>query len=288
MKVSVVLSSLVCAGSLVVAADGFVGVRTLIAQTMSAESVPSFAVAVVRDGRIVWEEGFGATPQTPFALASVTKALIGTALTTLVDRGRVDLDRPVNAYLGRAKVRSTFWNADDATVRRVASHTAGLTTYARDCGPSDHACSMDETIRHYAVIVRPPGRDFDYSNLDYGILGEVIARASGRSYAAFVRDEVFRPFGMTSCSVDPGSRATTPAASSVRCSVHDLALFALSMSESRAAALASSAVSSGPGQRHATRAAIGAPRRRGNSRQRHLAAGPCGGRRLGGPRTEHP
>jgi CubicO group peptidase (beta-lactamase class C family) len=238
-------------GAALAAADDFGGVRALIARTMSAESVPLFAVAGVRNGRIVWEEGFGATPQTPFSLASVTKALTGTALTMLVDRGRVDLDRPVNAYLGRAKVHSTFWKADDATVRRIASHTAGLTTYARDCGPSDRGCSMDETIRHYAVIVRPPGRDFDYSNLDYGILGEVIARVSGRSYAAFLRDEVFYPLGMTSCNVDPDSRSTTPAASSVRCSVHDLALFALSMSESRTAALESSAVSSGPGQRYA-------------------------------------
>jgi CubicO group peptidase (beta-lactamase class C family) len=107
-------------GAALAAADDSGSVRALIARTMSAESVPSFAVAAVRHGRIVWEEGFGATPQTPFSLASVTKALRGTALTMLVDRGRVDLDRPVNAYLGRAKVHSTFWKADDATVRRVA------------------------------------------------------------------------------------------------------------------------------------------------------------------------
>jgi CubicO group peptidase (beta-lactamase class C family) len=218
---------------------------------MSSESVPSFAVAVMRDGRIVWEEGFSATPHTPFVLASVTKALTGTALTILAERGRIDLDRSVNTYLGRAKIHSTFWNADDATVRRVTSHTAGLTTYARDCAPHDRGCSLDDTIRHYAVIVRPPGRDFDYSNLGYGILGDVIARVSGRSYAAFLRDEVFRPFGMTSCDVDTRSETTTPAASSVRCSAHDLALFSQYLSESRAAALVASAASSAPGQHYA-------------------------------------
>jgi len=252
MNVKLAVLSLVCAESIVFAAgDNFADVRAFITRTMSAESVPSFAVAVVQDRRIVWEEGFGATPETPFALASVTKALTGTALEMLVARGQVDLDRPVNAYLGRAKVHSTFWNPDEATVRRIASHTAGLTTYARDCGPNDHGCSMDETIRHYAVLVRPPGRDFDYSNLDYGILGAVIARASGRSYATFLRDEVFGPLGMTSCALDTDSRATTPGASSVRCNVHDLALFAQSISETRIATLMSSAVSSGPGQHYA-------------------------------------
>jgi hypothetical protein len=110
---------------------------------------------------------------------------------------------------------------------------------------------MDETIRHYAVLVRPPGHDFDYSNLDYGILGEVIARVSGRSYAAFLRDEVFRPLGMTSCELNTNKSATTPAASSVVCNVHDLALFAQSMSEERIATLVSSAVPSGPGQQYA-------------------------------------
>jgi CubicO group peptidase (beta-lactamase class C family) len=229
----------------------FTTVRQLITDRMTAESVPSVALSVVRDGHVVWEEGFNATASTPFALASVTKTLTGLALTTLVERGRIDLDRPVNAYIGRAKVHSTVWDANEATVRRIASHTAGLTTYDRECGPHDRGCSMDDTIRHYAVMVRPPGRDFDYSNLDYGIVGEVIARVSGQRFPMFLRDAIFRPLGMSTCTLPTASSSTTPGASAALCSAHDLALFAQSMSKARIDPLLSRAVSSGPGQRYA-------------------------------------
>jgi len=229
----------------------FATARRLITDRMAAEAVPSVALSVVRDGHIIWEEGFNATTSTPFALASVTKTLTGRALTTLVERGRINLDRPVNAYLGRANVHSTVWDTNEATVRRIASHTAGLTTYDRECGPHDRGCSMDDTIRHYAVMVRPPGRDFDYSNLDYGILGEVVAREAGQSFSVFLRDAIFRPLGMLTCSLPAASNSTSPGASAALCSAHDLALFAQSMSKARIDALLSEAVSSGPGQRYA-------------------------------------
>lgn len=128
-----------------------------------------------------------ATAHTPYSLASVTKAITGTAVTVLASRGRLDLDRPINAYLGRAKVRSRLWDADDATVRRIANHTAGLTTYARDCETA-RDCAIDETIRRYAIVVRPSGAGFDYSNLGYAILGDVVARVSGRTYVDLLRN----------------------------------------------------------------------------------------------------
>src|SRR5436853_5741298 len=81
----------------------FTKVRQLITERMASESVPSVAVSVVRNGQIVWEEGFNAGARTPFALASVTKTLTGRAVTMLVERGRIDLDQPVNSYLGSAK-----------------------------------------------------------------------------------------------------------------------------------------------------------------------------------------
>src|SRR5579884_1626856 len=72
--------------------------------------VPGIAVAVTQRGRIIWEQGFGwadreqhirATAKTPFYLASVTKSLTSTALIVLRQSGKLDLDRPVNDYLGR-------------------------------------------------------------------------------------------------------------------------------------------------------------------------------------------
>lgn len=237
----------------------FVGIQRYVQGQMAAESVPSVAIAVGRNGKILWEEGFGwadqengirATAHTPYFLASVTKSLTGTALMMLQERGKLNLDHPVNDYLGMAKVHSPMWDTAQATVRRIANHTGGLTTYARACPLNDVDCrvSTDAAIQRYGVLFWPPGDHFDYSNLGYGILGEVITRVSEKSYGDFLRDEIFRPLGMTDCALEINEKLRqrvaanyngtthvrsalykwdTPGASSVCCSIHDLVRFGM-------------------------------------------------------------
>jgi CubicO group peptidase (beta-lactamase class C family) len=232
--------------------------RHLIEQKMTAESIPSVSVVVVRRGEILWQEAFGwadrenrvpATEHTMYYLASVTKTITATSIMMLHERKALNLDRPVNDYLGRAKVSSPLWNTSEVTARRLANHTAGLTTYAWSCFGIAKECriSTDETIKRYGIVFFPPGDHFDYSNIGYGILGEVVARTSDTSYADFLRNEVFLPLGMTHASlgIDPalekyaairyntefGRRPSgvsgAPGASAVYCSAHDLARFGL-------------------------------------------------------------
>jgi len=219
---------------------------------------PSVAVAVAKDGRIVWEEAIGwasrekqipSTVHTMYALASISKPITATGLMTLVERGQLDLDRPVNLYLGPAKLTGLAGDANAATVRGVLSHTAGLPLHTqlyyadRDYSPT----SMEETIRRYGVLVFPPGQVFEYSNLGYGILDYLIERVSGRRYADFMRTEVFLPLGLTHTSIDippglehlvaerydsrqqpiPSFRFDHPGASAVYSSAHDLIRFAM-------------------------------------------------------------
>jgi len=243
----------------------FASVQKYIQDQMAAESIPALSIAVARDGKIVWEEGFGwptrenhikATAHTPYYLASVTKSLTSAALMLLQERHSLDLDHPVNDYLGASKVHSPMWDASQATVRRVATHTAGLTTYARDCAVNAPDChtSTSTAIERYGLLFWPPGDHFDYSNLGYGILGEVVAHTSGKSYGDFLHDEIFQPLGMSDCALDmnPALRKSAaaqydqtsharsplrssdhPGASAVHCSVHDLALFGMFMINAR-------------------------------------------------------
>lgn len=253
MRILVALSVVLCltpAGTAqfreVAGETDFAGARQVIREMMVGGAVPSIAVAVVRNGRIVWEEGFGwadreqrisATPHTAYYTASVTKTFTTTALMMLHERKRVDLDRPVNDYLGAA---ATLWSPGfdpaGATIRRVATHTAGLTTY----NPTT-PLPIAEQIRRYGVLFWPPGERFDYSNLGPIILEEVVARVSGKAYGDFVRDEVFWPLGMTRAAygVPPELEAyaaqrysaaggrTPRAEGGIYCSAHDLARFAM-------------------------------------------------------------
>lgn len=233
-------------------------VRVFIRRIMDEHAVPSIAVAVARDGKIIWEEGFGwadrerkiaATPHMMYSLASISKPMTATAILKLVERGTVQLDRPINDYLGVGKLTGLAGDAREATVRRVLSHTAGLPLHYQFFyqNAGYERPSMDETIGRYGILVNPPGEVYEYSNLGYGILDHVIARASGQSYAEYMRAEVFRPLGMTRTSVDvaPGlepyvaqrydskGRAIPfytfdhPGGSAVYASAHDLARFAM-------------------------------------------------------------
>jgi CubicO group peptidase (beta-lactamase class C family) len=190
-------------------------VRAFIKRQLTERRLPSISVAVARDGRIIWEEAFGwadserrvpATPHTMYSLASISKPFTATGLMILKERGRVELDRPVNEYLGEAKVAVRVGDPAEATVRRVANHTAGLPLHYQFfyVDESYRAPSRDETIRRYGACVTAPGERFQYSNLGYGILDHVITRVSGRGYADFMREEVFAPLGLTHTSVNIG------------------------------------------------------------------------------------
>jgi CubicO group peptidase (beta-lactamase class C family) len=113
--------------------------------------------------------------------------------------------------------------------------------------PVNFRFSQNQIIRRYGVVFWPPGDHFDYSNLGYGILGEVVGRVSGKRYEAFLRDEIFRPLGMTHAALDvppaleklaakryssefghrPRAASATPGASTVYCSAHDLLKFGM-------------------------------------------------------------
>ena len=230
-------------------------IRQEIQAKVAAGSIPGLSIAVAKKGKIIWEEGFGwadvenktrATANTPYYIASVTKTITATAILQLQERGKLRLDNPVNDYLGPDKVHSPMWNASDATVRRVLSHTSGLTTFARWCLPGDSGCEIGEEIQRYGILVWPPGELFDYSNIGYGVLGEVVERTSGKSFDSYLRSELFDPLGMHHCGLtlsssvakmaaaqyDQNTHARSPVrvtghqgASEVRCSVHDLMLF---------------------------------------------------------------
>jgi len=190
--------------------------RAHIRRVMDSTKTPSIAVAVAKGGRIIWEEGFGfadvehrtpATPTTLYSMASISKPITATGLMKLVEQGKIDLDRPANDYLGTAKITGLAGPASGATVRRVMSHTAGLPLHYRFfyAGGAVTRPSMDEAISRYAIVVYPPGAVYNYSNLGYGVLEEIIAKVSGKPYETYMQEEVFKPLGMNTTTIGTGA-----------------------------------------------------------------------------------
>jgi CubicO group peptidase (beta-lactamase class C family) len=196
------------------AADPFAALRASLQRQLVEQQVPSLAVAVAKDGKIIWEEGFGwadrenrvpATAHTLYSLASISKPITATGLMVLVERGLIDLDRPINDYLGEAKLRARA-GGPPATVRHVANHSSGLPLHYQFFYEDEpyRPPPMDETIRRYGFLLTPPGERYQYSNLGFGVLDYLLSRLSRKPYADFLREEVFLPLGLTHTSVGLG------------------------------------------------------------------------------------
>ena len=204
--------------------EKFTTVRSKIIKLVESDKLPSVSVAVAKDGRIIWEESFGwanrekkikATPQTSYSLASISKPITATGVMVLVERGLVDLEMPIDNYLGKEKLTAYEGKASDATVGQLLNHTSGLPSHWHFFYEDEslRPPGMDETIRRYGILVNPPGEVHHYSNLGYGILDYIISRVSGKSYDEFMRREVFLPLGLQHTFV---STAPAPEASAAQ------------------------------------------------------------------------
>ncbi|MDP7205830.1 MAG: serine hydrolase domain-containing protein, partial [Pirellulaceae bacterium] len=171
-------------------------VRTMIREAVKNENLPSLTVAVVQDGKIRWQEGFGladrekkieATPDTMYSLASISKPITATGLMLLVSQQKLKLDDRANDHLGDARLTGPGDRGGEATIRQVANHSSGLPLHYQFFyeNQSHPVPDRDESIRRYGVLVTPPGEVYQYANLGYGILDHIIHLKSGVPYAEF-------------------------------------------------------------------------------------------------------
>lgn len=161
------------------------------------------------------ETGAPADPQQSFRIASITKTFTATAVLLLVDDGRVRLDAPVARYVGR--LADPLPGGRTATVRRLLNMTSGFPDYAgRGDGPFATSVLTPQRIWTPAQVVRAAARyapeepgAFSYSNTNYVILGELVARVSGMPFETFVRRRILQPLGLRRTRI-PSPTATAP------------------------------------------------------------------------------
>jgi CubicO group peptidase (beta-lactamase class C family) len=166
--------------------------------------VPGASVLVVRDGAAVVRRAYGrssleehvaATPATNYRLASVTKQFTAAAILLLAEDGRLRLDDRVRDWL------PSLPDATSAvTIRHLLTHTSGLIDY-EDVMPATTTAQLhDADVLHLLEsedrTYFTPGTDYRYSNSGYAVLALIVEKASGRSFASFLRERIFAPLGM--------------------------------------------------------------------------------------------
>ena len=169
------------------------------------------AFVLIGGGEVVCEHfqssGRRIDGDTVFSTASFSKWITALGVMRLVELGRVDLDAPVSRYLTRWELPESLHDNDLVTVRRLLSHTAGLTDGLGfgDYGAEEILPSLEESLKNprasngrEAVIAvgQEPGKAFLYSGGGYLILQLMIEEVSGQPFEAFIDDAILMPLGM--------------------------------------------------------------------------------------------
>lgn len=190
-------------------------IETLGQQKLTQNGLPGIALGIVKDQALVWFGGFGRadiaedakpTKDSLARVASVTKTFTTTAILQLRDLGKLDLDDPLTHHIPEfAKVNVLAGALADVTLRRLLTHHSGLVTEAPLPGwdaldfPSREA--ILQALPNTEIVIDQDSA-WKYSNLAFGLLGEVIQRVSRDSYEAYVQNNILDPLKMDSTVFD--------------------------------------------------------------------------------------
>lgn len=176
-----------------------------IAVEQSESRVPSLTAGLVRDGEMLWTDGRGVvdneppTADTQYRIGSITKTFVAVLVMRLRDEGRLDLVDRLDEYVPGTSV-------GNRTIAQLLSHSSGLTAEPRGSwwertvgvGPEDFISGVDEGA------LRPrPQHVFHYSNVAFGLLGELVSRQRGEDWATVMQREILDPLGMRRTTTQP-------------------------------------------------------------------------------------
>jgi CubicO group peptidase (beta-lactamase class C family) len=183
----------------------------LVRQTQARERIPALAVAVHRSDRPLWRLEVGASgnpdaalgPDSRLRMGSITKTFTAVLVLQCRDDGLLDLDDPISSHLPVPA-------HGELTIRRLLSHTSGL--QREPYGEVWDALRMPDVDSLLADLVRaervlPVARRYHYSNLAMSLLGHLVGRLRGGTWAEALTERILAPLALHDVSPDPGGRA---------------------------------------------------------------------------------
>jgi CubicO group peptidase (beta-lactamase class C family) len=165
-----------------------------IPELLKESSVPGLSLALIRDGKTYWVQGFGVrdtktgqpvTNDTIFEAASLSKPVFAYGVLKLVDQGKLDLDTPLIRYLPKPYIEGDA-RLEKITARIVLSHRTGFPNWRGDGDP--------------LMIHFTPGERFSYSGEGFVYLARVVEQVTGKPLNDYMTEAVFQPLGMKSSS----------------------------------------------------------------------------------------
>ncbi|MFE3455082.1 serine hydrolase domain-containing protein [Nonomuraea sp. NPDC059194] len=178
-------------------------VDAYVADYQEKTGLPGVAVAITKGTRVIHARGYGTTASgapvtadTPMAVASVSKSFTSLAVMQLVEKGVVELDRPVRGYLPEFAMADP--RAAAITVRQLLHQTSGMddTTFHEKSLPQPDSLKGAVARLRDAKLAAAPGTAFSYHNTNYQVAARLVEVVSGEPFAAYLKRHVFGPLGM--------------------------------------------------------------------------------------------
>jgi len=170
---------------------------------MLKQHIPGVSLAVVKDGKIIKAEGYGlanvelnvpARPETVFKIGSVSKQFISAGILLLIQEGKISFDDSISKFLDGTP---ETWKP--ITVRHLLTHTSGIVREAPGFDPLKVQSDADVIKTAYSLPLRfAPGEKWEYCNVGYFSLAEIIRKVTGKPWGDYLRDALFKPLEMNS------------------------------------------------------------------------------------------
>lgn len=191
-------------------ADKIEKIEKAISAEMSRQNIPGLSIAIVTDHKLRWSNGYGladlenfipSKSATVYRLGSISKTITAIAVMQLAERGKLDLDAPVQKYCSAFPQKQ--W---PITARQLLGHLAGVRHYKSNAEflSTRHYNSVVEGLDMFKddPLLHEPGTKYLYTTHGYSILGCEVEGASGMKFADYVFANIFKPAGMDTMRVD--------------------------------------------------------------------------------------
>jgi CubicO group peptidase (beta-lactamase class C family) len=204
--------------STAVTKPGLDGFDDFMAQVLKDWRVPGVAVGVVQDGKVILLKGYGyrdvekklaVTPNTLFAVGSITKSFTVTMLGMEMDEGKVDWDKPVRNYLPDFRMYDPVLT-EQMIVRDLIAHRSGLPRHDMVWYSSDF--TREDLVRRlqYLEPNKPLRSTFQYNNLMFMTAGYIAGKLNGKSWEDSVRERILLPLGMNGTTFSEKDTQSAP------------------------------------------------------------------------------
>jgi CubicO group peptidase (beta-lactamase class C family) len=184
----------------------------LIPSQLRNRNIAGAVVAVVKDGQVLFQKGYGYADfeakkpvlpdQTLFRPGSISKLFTTTAVMQLVEQGKLDLDRDVNDYLDFA-IPKTY--PEPVTLRELLTHRAGFEETLKNlfvAHQNDVKPLRTYLVNQMPTRIFPPGKVPSYSNYGFTLAGYIVERVSGEKFERYIDNHILKPLRMTSSTFD--------------------------------------------------------------------------------------